>query len=288
MARRNASSRGRPIRLVRVSTDARFERRCPAAAESARKPPGRSPTLVGWPRAYDVVAVEQQVAAPLGGRGHLPDRQRRPPGEVLRAVHVPLPLGAGPPGPRAELHLRRPGRPLPDHAGQGRAQPHRVRLVRPPGRERRHQDGDPPADLHRRPDRRAQGVAPPARRRLRLAPRGPQPRPLLHPVEPADLPPVLEAGLAYRAKAPVNWCPGCQTVLANEQVLPTAPATLGRPGRSSATWSSGSSASPVRRRAARALDDLDWPERVKTMQRNWIGRSEGAEFDLPVEGRAGR
>src|SRR6266571_4581872 len=56
---------------------------------------------------------------------------------------------------------------------------------------------------------------------------------------------LLEAGLAYRALAPVNWCPGCQTVLAD-------------------------------------LDALDWPERVKTIQRNWIGRSEGAEFDLPV------
>src|SRR4051794_10397145 len=95
----------------------------------------------------------------------------------------------------------------------------------------------------------------------------------------------LEAGLAYRAMAPVNWCPGCQTVLANEQVL--ADGTCERSGdvvekRDLEQWFFG-----ITRYAEELLHDLDrldWPERVKTMQRNWIGRSEGAEFDLAVQG----
>ncbi len=95
-----------------------------------------------------------------------------------------------------------------------------------------------------------------------------------------------DAGLAYRAKAPVNWCPGCQTVLANEQVL--ADGTCDRSGdlvekRDLEQWFFR-----ITRYADEllyALDDLEWPERAKVMQRNWIGRSEGAEFDLPVEGR---
>ncbi len=99
---------------------------------------------------------------------------------------------------------------------------------------------------------------------------------------------LLEAGLAYRANAPVNWCPGCQTVLANEQVL--ADGTCERSGdlvvkRDLEQWFLR-----ITRYADELLDglaDLDWPERVKTMQRNWIGRSEGAEFDLPVVGRDG-
>ena len=98
------------------------------------------------------------MAAPLGRGRHVPDRQRRPPPAVLRAVHVPLPVGAGPPGPRPQLHLRRPGRSLPDHAGLRRPQPLRVRLLRAAGGERRHQDGDPPPHLHRGPDRRAEVV----------------------------------------------------------------------------------------------------------------------------------
>lgn len=92
-----------------------------------------------------------------------------------------------------------------------------------------------------------------------------------------------EAGLVYRAEAPVNWCPGCNTVLANEQVDAD-----GRCDRSDDL---------VERRdmeqwfykitayAQELLDDLDgleWPERVKIMQRNWIGRSEGAQFRLPI------
>jgi len=99
---------------------------------------------------------------------------------------------------------------------------------------------------------------------------------------------LLEAGLAYRALAPVNWCPGCQTVLANEQVL--ADGTCERSGdlviqRELEQWFF---------RTTRyidelldSLDDLEWPERVKTMQRNWIGRSEGVEFDLQVAGGEG-
>ena len=90
-----------------------------------------------------------------------------------------------------------------------------------------------------------------------------------------------ERGLAYRKKNPVNWCPKCNTVLANEQV------TDGK------CWRCGSV--PEKRDleqwylkitdyAQELLDDLDkldgWPERVRQMQANWIGRSEGAEVDF--------
>src|SRR4051794_30806586 len=98
----------------------------------------------------------------------------------------------------------------------------------------------------------------------------------------------LEAGLVYRAKAPVNWCPGCQTVLANEQVL--ADGTCERSGdvvekRELEQWFF-----KITDYADQLLDDLDaldWPERVKTMQRNWIGRSEGAEFEMAVTDAVG-
>ena len=99
---------------------------------------------------------------------------------------------------------------------------------------------------------------------------------------------LLEAGLAYRANAPVNWCPGCQTVLANEQVL--ADGTCERSGdvvvkRDLEQWFFR--ITDYADELLADLDGLDWPERVKTMQRNWIGRSEGAEYDLVVEGRDG-
>jgi leucyl-tRNA synthetase len=99
---------------------------------------------------------------------------------------------------------------------------------------------------------------------------------------------LLEAGLAYRANAPVNWCPGCQTVLANEQVL--ADGTCERSGDLVAKRDLEQWFFRITRYADEllaGLDDLEWPERVKTMQRNWIGRSEGAEFDLVVVGRDG-
>ncbi len=93
----------------------------------------------------------------------------------------------------------------------------------------------------------------------------------------------LKAGLAYRAEAQVNWCPGCMTVLANEQVL--ADGTCERSGdvvvrRFLEQWFFRITA--YADELLKSLDDLEWPERVKVQQRNWIGRSEGVEFDLPL------
>ena len=97
-----------------------------------------------------------------------------------------------------------------------------------------------------------------------------------------------EAGLVYRAFAPVNWCPGCQTVLANEQVL--ADGTCERCGnlarqRELEQWFYRITA--YAEELLDGLEGLDWPNRVKTMQRNWIGRSEGVEFTLPIADESG-
>ena len=93
-----------------------------------------------------------------------------------------------------------------------------------------------------------------------------------------------ERGLAYRKTAPVNWCPGCRTVLANEQVVD------GRCERSGdaveirdlTQWFFR--ITDYAERLLAGLDGLDWSDRVKTMQRNWIGRSEGAEIFFRVDG----
>ncbi len=93
----------------------------------------------------------------------------------------------------------------------------------------------------------------------------------------------FEAGLAYRAMAPVNWCPGCATVLANEQVL--GDGTCERSGDVVERKNLEQWFFRITDYADELLSDVDaleWPERVKTMQRNWIGRSEGVEFDLAL------
>jgi leucyl-tRNA synthetase len=94
----------------------------------------------------------------------------------------------------------------------------------------------------------------------------------------------FERGLAYRKASPVNWCPNDQTVLANEQVIQGAcercGATVER--RNLTQWFF-----KITEYAQRLLDDIDtldeWPERVLTMQRNWIGRSEGASVTFTIE-----
>ncbi len=96
---------------------------------------------------------------------------------------------------------------------------------------------------------------------------------------------MLEKGLAYKKKAPVNWCPSCQTVLANEQVVEGACERCGTPvvQRDLEQWFFRITGHADRLIAG--LDGLEgWPEKVKVMQRNWIGRSEGAEIDFAVQG----
>jgi leucyl-tRNA synthetase len=95
---------------------------------------------------------------------------------------------------------------------------------------------------------------------------------------------LFERGLAYRKRAPVNWCPKDATVLANEQVIGGACERCGTPveRRELTQWFF-----KITDYAQRLLDDVhllaDWPERVLTMQRNWIGRSEGATVSFTIE-----
>ncbi|MFL5372502.1 MAG: leucine--tRNA ligase, partial [Myxococcales bacterium] len=93
---------------------------------------------------------------------------------------------------------------------------------------------------------------------------------------------MLERGLVYRRRAKVNFCPSCNTVLANEQV------------EEGLCWRCGSKVeereipewafriTKYADRLLEGLDGLDWPERVVAMQRNWIGRSDGLEIEFPV------
>lgn len=94
-------------------------------------------------------------------------------------------------------------------------------------------------------------------------------------------------GLAYRTKAPANWCPACNTTLANEQVL--ADGTCERCGTAVIRKEIDQWLLRITRYAEELLDfsQIEWPEKTVTMQRNWIGRSEGAEirFSIEVEGR---
>ncbi len=101
---------------------------------------------------------------------------------------------------------------------------------------------------------------------------------------------MYERGLAYRKKSKVNWCPKCATVLANEQVLSNGCCwrhedTLVQQ-RELEQWFLR--ITNYAEELLRELDKLEgWPEKVRTMQRNWIGRSEGAMVDFKLDGPAG-
>ncbi len=96
---------------------------------------------------------------------------------------------------------------------------------------------------------------------------------------------LYENNLAYKKKSYVNWCPSCQTVLANEQVVggkcERCKAEVGKKDLEQWFFS-------ITKYADKLLDDIDklkgWPEKVKTMQANWIGKSRGAEVNFKVDG----
>ncbi len=95
---------------------------------------------------------------------------------------------------------------------------------------------------------------------------------------------LYKAGLAYRANAMVNWCPSCNTVLANEQV--TSEGTCERchtpiTKKNLTQWFF--KITDYAERLLEGLEKIDWPARTKTMQRNWIGKSVGVEIDFPLD-----
>jgi leucyl-tRNA synthetase len=96
---------------------------------------------------------------------------------------------------------------------------------------------------------------------------------------------LYERGLAYQAEVPVNWCPAQGTVLANEEVKDGKYVETGEPVERRLMRQWMLKITDYADRLLKDLDEVDWPEGIKTMQRNWIGRSEGAEIGFLIEGR---
>lgn len=96
---------------------------------------------------------------------------------------------------------------------------------------------------------------------------------------------LYKKGLAYRKNAPVNWCPSCQTVLANEQVVGDGECErCGTPviRKNLTQWFF--KITDYAEELLSGLDEIDWPERTKLMQKNWIGKSTGTEADFKIDG----
>lgn len=97
---------------------------------------------------------------------------------------------------------------------------------------------------------------------------------------------LYKKGLAYEAMTPVNWCPELKAVLANEEVVDGKSEIGGHPvvRKEMRQWMLKITA--YADRLLEDLDELDWPENIKEMQRHWIGKSEGAEIDFEIRGRS--
>ncbi|WP_139905057.1 leucine--tRNA ligase [Clostridium thermarum] len=93
---------------------------------------------------------------------------------------------------------------------------------------------------------------------------------------------LYEKGLAYRKKAPVNWCPSCNTVLANEQVVEGSCERCGTEVTKKDLTQWFLKITDYADELLEKLDDLDWPEKTKAMQKHWIGKSIGSEVTFKV------
>lgn len=94
---------------------------------------------------------------------------------------------------------------------------------------------------------------------------------------------LYKQGLAYRKEAPVNWCPSCKTVLANEQVVNGVCERCGSTVVKKDLTQWFFKITEYAEELLQGLKDLDWPEKTKLMQKNWIGKSTGAEVEFTCE-----
>ena len=94
---------------------------------------------------------------------------------------------------------------------------------------------------------------------------------------------MFKKGLAYEKEFPINWCPSCKTGLANEEVVNGCCERCGTPVTKKNSPPVDVKDHSVRRPSLDDLDKLDWPEKVKKMQTDWIGKSYGAEVEFPVK-----
>ena len=94
---------------------------------------------------------------------------------------------------------------------------------------------------------------------------------------------LYEKGLAYRKEAPVNWCPSCKTVLANEQVVNGACERCGSTVVKKDLTQWFFKITDYAEELLQGLNNLDWPEKTKLMQKNWIGKSTGGEIEFTCE-----
>ncbi len=96
---------------------------------------------------------------------------------------------------------------------------------------------------------------------------------------------MFKEGLAYEKEFPINWCPSCKTGLANEEVVNGRCERCGTEVTKKNLRQWMLKITKYADRLLNDLDKLDWPEKVKKMQTDWIGKSYGAEVDFPIEGR---
>ena len=96
---------------------------------------------------------------------------------------------------------------------------------------------------------------------------------------------MFKEGLAYEKEFPINWCPSCKTGLANEEVVNGCCERCGAPVTKKNLRQWMLRITKYADRLLNDLDKLDWPEKVKKMQTDWIGKSYGAEVEFPVDGR---